>query len=292
MKTFTCQQLLVEPVEERWEDYLRALAGVGPAFSSKTVKGLRRALRRLLATLNLLNRLTPQPSLQHLCEACQAQLDGLGELRDAQVTLAEVNRNACHYLALQAWQPLLREREQQLRLAAAEDLATFALAPLDRQRRQACAQLAAAPLPDAPAALLQAVDKAYHKVLKRQAELNPAVIASFHRLRLALKRFRYLLELAQPLTPAYPAAQLQGLRQYQRALGALQDADVFLRHLNAFAATLPEPRTAVARAAYANQHAQRLADFIQLPSPLAGAWRPATDEPFPWVGLRKVTHLA
>jgi CHAD domain-containing protein len=282
MEKSSCPQFLVEALEERWQSYFCALTAVRAAFSSKAVKNFRTAGRQLLAVLDILDQVSSQPSLQQLRQACKEQLDSLGELRDVQMILAEVDRNADHFLALQRWQPALRQHEQQLQHAAAENLAAFELEPLRHHMRKAQTQLAAGVKLNSPTALLQTVDKAYQKVLKRQAQLDPAVITSFHRLRLALKKFRYRVETVHPLAPAYPPELFNALRQYQNALGAIQDSDVFLLALNAFAATLPEGRTAIVRAEYEKQRARLLTEFTQAPRPLAGFWRPAGDKPFPW----------
>jgi CHAD domain-containing protein len=76
---------------------------------------------------------------------------------------------------------------------------------------------------------------AFRRVLKRGRRLGPSpATPDLHRLRIAAKRFRYLLELFRSLYPEGPVGDLlRDLRQLQDVLGGVQDTVVQLHRLGA-----------------------------------------------------------
>lgn len=80
---------------------------------------------------------------------------------------------------------------------------------------------------------------AYRRVLRRGRTCGPTpTVKEFHKLRLACKRLRYLMEVYESLYAGEKIAELiETLQEFQTLLGDLHDADVQRREMESFART-------------------------------------------------------
>jgi len=85
------QQLLLQALEMRWENYRSELKNCRSEFTEDAVHDLRVATRRILALIQLLNSISPRPRLKKMARAFKDQLDEFDDLRDTQVILAELS---------------------------------------------------------------------------------------------------------------------------------------------------------------------------------------------------------
>jgi len=69
----------------------------------------------------------------------------------------------------------------------------------------------------------------------------PRGCPSIHRLRVAFKKFRYTVEVVQPLLDQMGKTELKALNAYQTAMGEIQDAEVLLASIRSFAARRGRP---------------------------------------------------
>ena len=202
---------------------LEECARAGVDFAPDPVHDLRVALRRCRSIADGLRALDPDPGWKQMKKAAKRLFDRLGELRDAQVMEEWVARlGTLDDPVTLALLQFLAGRESQLKQEAAQALLQF-----DQKRWRGWAaslpRRAARIRPGSPIFQHLALERwaaAYD--LHRRALRNRSAIA-FHRLRIGLKRFRYIVE---NFLPAQHAAWSGDLKQLQDLLGELHDLDV------------------------------------------------------------------
>jgi CHAD domain-containing protein len=112
--------------------------------------------------------------------------------------------------------------------------------------------------------------------------IDPGQPATIHPLRIAFKKFRYMIEVVYPILPNPVPGYLKKLQDYQTAMGNIQDMEVALRELAGFgkrapASYDPEP----ARAYYKERRAIAVSSYLENKSEIITFWRPAPDQPLP-----------
>ena len=130
--------------------------------------------------------------------------------------------------------------------------------------------------------LLSAIDEAFAVVNQRYALIDPQEPATIHRLRIAFKKFRYMVEVVYPILQGLPADHLKKLHDYQAAMGDIQDMEVALQKLADFdeQSTAPHDLEPV-RLYYKERHALALSRYIEDKGELINFWRTAPDQQFP-----------
>jgi CHAD domain-containing protein len=130
--------------------------------------------------------------------------------------------------------------------------------------------------------LLQAVDHQFGAVIRRYKRLDPANPASIHRIRIAFKKFRYMVEIIHPLVPNYPESHFKLMHDYQGRMGDIQDTEVFLSTFEDFAerdaSYDPEP---VLRF-YQQRYNEFVNAFIENIHQINTFWRTDPSAHFPW----------
>ena len=77
------------------------------------------------------------------------------------------------------------------------------------------------------------MQRAFNRVIEIRHQIDPAHLETIHRTRIAFKRFRYMIELLQPILPAVKPRQLIAMDQYQTMMGEIQDVSVMIERLDA-----------------------------------------------------------
>lgn len=273
--------VLLKSLEARRRRYRRDFNRARADFSEEAVHDLRVATRRLLAVLALLHTLTSDGDMKPLRRELKGQLDGLDHLRDAQVMLGEVVAHAEELPGLALFEQDLRARvDRQLEqarktmgkmtFAATSNLNGRLLSLREWLRGQA----------DVGDPLAVA-DAAYADVLSRRAAVDGAAPDSFHRLRVAFKKFRYTLEIVQPLVPGLEKAALQPLNDYQTMLGQVQDSRVLLQTMDQLAGN-SETFPAAVREYYGQRLNAAISEALSGLGKAEAFWRASPQGHFPW----------
>jgi CHAD domain-containing protein len=201
------------------EECARAAAN----FASDPVHDLRVALRRCRSLADGLKAVDPDPSWKQMKKAGKALFSSLGDLRDVHVMTEWVHRlGSPGDPETSALLDLLARREAEQKLRAADALRAF-----DQQqwrkwvrtlpRRAARVKRGSAVFRHLA---LERWNEAYH--LHRLAMRDRSQV-SFHRLRIGIKRFRYIVE---NFLPMQHAAWCSDLKELQDLLGEVHDLDV------------------------------------------------------------------
>ena len=237
----TTSVTLVRLFDRSWAAWLRGVEACGKTPTRKAVHALRVDARRLEALIEVLRYATDAPpkALRRLAKVAGEPLDALARLRDDQVQRRLVGgmegTESTEALLSYLHKRQTRHKKRALR----------ALARIDRRRADAAARRVrkgvvrhqGAPTPrERTSLLLAAVDGAATDVRSRIARLDTGNSKTPHKLRIALKRFRYVTEIAEEVSPQVRVASQPTLRALQRRLGQLHDADVLLARLDCFAA--------------------------------------------------------
>lgn len=198
-----------------------AKAAVG--FAPDPVHDLRVALRRCRSLADGLRAVDPDPSWKQMKKVATRLFDRLGELRDVQVMEEWVARlGNPDDPVTQALLQFLAGRESQLKQDAAQALAQF-----DGKRWRGWAsslpRRAARIRPGSPIFQHLALERwaaayeLHHRALRNRSQV------AFHRLRVGLKRFRYIVE---NFLPAQHEVWSNSLKELQDLLGEVHDLDV------------------------------------------------------------------
>lgn len=209
---------------EEWMS--RAIDRAGKAlhsFDVDDVHDLRVALRRCRTMADALAEVNPSPGWRKLKKATGSMFHSLGELRDVQVMSALVKefgptRDPVRRHMLR----LLAAQEKEARKAAAEALGLFDRKEWKKLARKLEPQARFFPLESvvfqrlALARLNQAAE------LYRQARQKRSS-TSWHKLRIAIKRFRYVVD---NFLPRRYEVWSDDLKRIQDLLGEIHDLDV------------------------------------------------------------------
>jgi CHAD domain-containing protein len=277
-------QFLLEAMDQRWKNYRTELMRCRSEFSNEAVHDLRSAARRMMAMIQLLNFLSPRPRLQKLNRAFKDQLDEFDDLRDTQVILAEISETIQELPQLQGFQDYLQDTEKRLLKTLRKKLKVIDLFDVSKRirRMRETLKVEAHANGNLVDHLLRGVDDAFFITKQRQNWINPAQANTIHRIRLAFKTFRYMVEIIHPLLDDFPSENLKRMHEYQSLMGEIQDVEVIMQaladtspHLSTFD---PEP----VRRYYERCHAEAISAYLASMNRLDTFWRPAPDQPFPW----------
>jgi CHAD domain-containing protein len=195
----------------------------GQDFSPDSVHDLRVALRRCCSMADGVAAIEPHPAWRDMKRAGKRLFRRLGELRDVHVMQDWVQRlDSPDDPAMKPLLSVLAGREEQLKQQALQALEEF-----DRKQWQHWSRTLSRRMARyRPGSLLFR-----HLALERWTEayrlhrlaVRHAAPAAFHRLRIGLKRFRYIVE---NFLPEQHAAWSDDLKRLQDLLGDIHDLDV------------------------------------------------------------------
>ncbi|MBI5953498.1 MAG: CHAD domain-containing protein [Chloroflexi bacterium] len=276
----SAQPLLLDSLTSRWKRYKTELKNCRDEFSEEAVHDFRVAARRLLASLDLLQAIIHGAKTKKIRRILKDQLDNLDELRDAQVMLADIAENIQKNPSLKPFEEYLQRREKKLMRAARRGIKSLKIGELAKRMRK----LEEAVGESQPDGLdpLPAVDESYARVIQRYGKVDPAQSATIHRLRIAFKKFRYMVESIHPTLKGFPEDTLKRMHDYQTSMGEIQDMEAALQELAEFEKTAPkgyDPEPV--RAYYREQHALAISRYLEDRGEITAFWRAAPDQPFP-----------
>jgi CHAD domain-containing protein len=276
------EDLLLDSLDKCGVAYRKNLKLCRAEFSKKAVHDLRTSIRRLLATLDVVAFFTSAGRTEKLSDRLKEQLDGFSDLRDTQVMLDKVSEEFSMFPELEPFRDYLKKREKQKRGRAEKHIE--AIKPGGIRRRLRKIREAVEDLSDGElqGKLPQAVDEAYLTVLQRYGEIDPGQLVSIHRLRVAFKKFRYMVEAIHPCLPDFPEAFLTRMHDYQTQLGNVHDAQVLLETLTKFAEDRASYDPTPVRRFYEQSLADQLSECLKNKEEVLHFWRLTPLAALPW----------
>lgn len=275
-------QLLLDALEKTWKDYRKELKRCRAEFSNEAVHDLRVATRRILAMVELLHSISPRPRLRKMSRAFKEQLDEFDDLRDTQVILAEISEILQELPQLQEFQKHLQYAEEKMLRNLRKRIKKFETSEITKRIRKTHEAIEAEGNDDLESQVMQAVDDAYLLTQQRLSWVDVTRAATIHRVRIAFKSFRYMMEIIHPLLPNFPIENLKRMNDYQSLMGEIQDVEVFTQTLADFSEYTSFPDLESVRRYYERRHAEAISAYIEDMNQLHIFWRSAPDQPFPW----------
>ena len=278
-------EVLAESLEDRWKKFRRRLRKGVPDANRKSidesVHDLRVSARRLLSVLEAMEPLVGGKASRRLSRRVDAILERLGPLRDSGVqleTISKITAPASAPALAPVKQQLIRKHGRQVRKLRArlsrEDVGRLkddVRRLLERSRR---AEESSTPSAIRRAAL-QPLREAFGRLHESRLAVDPTDLETIHRMRIALKKSRYLMETLRPLTPAVGEKELESLHKLQTTMGDLHDLEVLssriARHVEKLA---PEnaARLAPVLGDLEKRHSSMLTSFLEGVDPILEPW--------------------
>jgi len=276
------KDLLLDSLDKGGAAYRVKLNLCREEFSKSAIHDLRTSLRRLLALLDVVAFVASGSRVKKLSDSLKEQLDGLDDMRDIQVMLDKVSENIDTFTELKPLQKYLEKREKRKQRAAEQHVKDIKLGSINKRLLKLCEAVEDLSPEELHGKLPQAVDEAYLKVMQLYGEIDLAQPATIHYMRVAFKKFRYMVETIYPSLPDFPESQLDRMHGYQTQMGDIHDTQVFLETLARFAEGRdsydPEP----VRRFYEQILAEDLSEFIKNKDEVINFWRPTPLAAFPW----------
>lgn len=276
------ETVLLEAVDTRWKKYRSELKACRTEFSSEGVHDLRVAVRRLLAIFDLLRSVIQHPRIQKIRRELKDQLDHLDELRDVQVLLADISEFVHDVPELTLFREYLQKREEKLLRAARKQIKSLKTGSLTERVEKVYDMVKLLPDQYLKENLLEHVDDAYVRTMRYYALIDVEKPTTIHRLRIAFKKFRYIIEIIHPLLEKMPGGNFQKMHDYQGMMGDIQDMEVALQQLSDFSDMYPVADIDTIHIHYHARLKQSLFNYLDDKGELLTFWRIAPDQSFPW----------
>ncbi|HKG55476.1 MAG TPA: CHAD domain-containing protein [Anaerolineales bacterium] len=276
------RNLLIDALDKQKAAYRENLKRCRAEFSRKAVHDLRTSIRRLLATLDVMAFTTSAARIEKLSDSLKEQLDEFSDLRDIQVMLDRVSEDIGTFPELEPFQNYLEKLEKREQRSDEKYVQNTKPGGVDKKLVKIQGALEDLSVDELQSKLPQAVDEAYLTVIQCYGEIDPAQLISIHHLRVAFKKFRYMVEVVHPCLPDFPEIQLQHMHDYQTQMGIIHDGQVILETLAAFAQDSNSYDPRPARRFYEKALAEALSTYLKNKGEVLNFWRSTPLVAFPW----------
>jgi len=271
---------LIYTVDMQWLKYQKQLDKCRHNSNETTIHKLRISIRRLLSLIELLQALLPDQDLRKTKKLLKAQFNAFNELRDTQVMQQEVSATV---FSLPELTPFLHQLHINTQKLLMETPAT--VKSLDSEELQQNIKSALKKLKktynnnELKPTVLQAIDTCYQTALERYQIIDPNQPETLHRLRISLKKVRYMLACIESLLLELPTDHLKHIQAYLTHLGEIQNNCVLLKNLDSFFNNSAPPSVL----SHYQQRQKELIDTYLFQSDVIRLfWRPTTNQAFPW----------
>jgi CHAD domain-containing protein len=213
--------------------YRKRLARCRKELSEEAVHDLRIQLRRIRALLDLLRVLGFHDSLKKADKNAKKLLDAFDELRDAQVQLRLLKPLWTLFPDSRGLKVILERNEDRFIREAIRKLKASKPSHLEQRlkkiekRLNHCADTPAAEKASARIALR----KSFQTLTSLRRRVRATDSASIHRMRVAFKRYRYLIQLLEPRLSGLKMPTQKRMKEFQDAAGDIQDLHVLLQRI-------------------------------------------------------------
>jgi len=204
--------------------------------SEKSVHDTRVCLRRIMAAVEILDTVSQtdetisQKHLKRLKEIHKL----FSPIRDTQISMLYAHEMINEFPSIGIFEEYLESREKRLSFKLQKKLSDTDTYPLHKVLKAVKLEVAErfgenGLLGD----LRSTTDRAFSKVVELIGQVDTDDIKSVHKVRIAFKRFRYMVELLDVLQPIEEYL-LNGMKAIQDELGAIQDITVVEELLQRF----------------------------------------------------------
>ncbi len=229
------REFIIGSIDKAYSLFERKLERSTKQYSEPGIHDLRVSIRRMLSLLMLLENFTDVPYLLDLKKSLKKMLKSLNPLRDTQVEVSVLKSLVFKFPVLYTFYIHTLNNEMALAEKAgikirntdkeSMDGLAFFLKLFIRQKFSS--------LGFYKEKILNLKKTAFGELTCLYSAAARDDMESIHKVRLALKRYRYLEEALKPIF-SLPKERLKAMKGLQDILGEIQDYTVFLNRLNNF----------------------------------------------------------
>lgn len=241
----------------------RGLPGRRNPKLDEAVHDLRSAARRFHSVAGALPSSVRRRGLRKAVRLAEKVLDWTGPLRDV-----TVEREGLHVVrgrwskAVQALSRDLGRRHEKGERKLGRRLRRLKLKKAHRRMGRFARKLRKKADVRAVASAMAA--RSFEEIREARRKVDPTDARSVHKLRIALKRFRYLLDEFEPLLPSERRGHSGSVRSLQRTMGDVRDNELLTTELAGAGRNAPAalPETADLLRTLQDRHARMMTSFL------------------------------
>jgi len=269
-------------LEKRWANYRKTRKRCRQAPSEKNLHAFRVEVRRTLSVLGLVTAVLPdrQRRIQLVSDRLTGELKASSRVRDTHVQLLNLERMAQRHPGAKPLRVFLQRREPRRIKGFTKQLRQWRCGKTSRQVRRLHGALenpvSGGRAGQAGADLAHAIDAAFRKLKTLDHRVDARHTATIHALRVAFKKFRYMVEAFSAIAPGVSSKQIEAMRGYQKRMGEIQDAGLLLRRMEKFMRRHPSaaPGMRSFRGWLQARRDRLVESFLQSPHSLYNFWPP------------------
>ena len=225
---------VAQGLDRWWKDYLNSLDRFLQSASGRNVHDLRVAIRRLNTVFDLIDRLNPDNKLRRARNKLKNELSALSLLRDAHVEMVRMRGFLKELPEMKTFYDELSDKEARQRKAvkkiAWKQDRKFVEVSYNRAKFLLNARRGTSSGESTRRIIEASMDVLCDNLSKRLGKVTRSDYASIHRVRLAFRPLRYMLEMVQPML-GIDRKQLKAAALLARLMGRIQDLDVLMKDL-------------------------------------------------------------
>jgi len=223
---------LSNALKESWKRYKKRLKKSRQKLSDKRVHDLRVSARRLRAALVIMGAVLPRFKAKPINRRLKKNAAMLDKARDLAVQTEAVRNLIPSHPALSTLEKKLISEKQTALKKGSRKLKRLETKKLKKPLLKAIAKLGdEGEKTNWLRKSIEAAKKAYTNVLERKKALDESDPMTIHRMRIAFKKFRYMVELLKSTGYSISDARMEEMRQFQQSMGRIQDMKVLLERL-------------------------------------------------------------
>lgn len=223
-------ECLKQAIKERWLDYHLKLKKCKKTFNETNVHQLRVATRRFIAAITTLSSMASAKPLSRIRKRLKKRLNQFGRLRDIHVMQEKIGEMGPSYGNYNIFMETIRKEEALILKSLRKRVRNWRN---ERIRILVKKILASDTVyENCSFSLQKTMTKYYNKILMRIKEAHSYSPHLIHRIRIALKKFRYKVEILHPFLKKPTEKDLAVMQSLQRIMGEIQDLTVLIDNLH------------------------------------------------------------
>lgn len=235
MDTSKIKNILIGRIELLESLFRKNFDKVEESFDEDAIHDLRVCCRRIIAFHNFLSRLELLTTDTNLVTQLKHLLKSLNKIRDFQVQKYYVIENISKFPILLDFLVFLKKKEEKqinkLRQNFKGNLYRGLFGLIFFYRISIKNKLN--PISLSLETINEISKNVLKQVLDERSKIEPKNYSTYHRTRIAVKKFRYTMEIVQPIY-GFQQEELKNLQKVQTILGNIQDYSVLLNLLISF----------------------------------------------------------
>jgi len=223
-------------IHKPWKEFLKAWKQARSTASEKSIHDLRVSTRRMIASLEVVRAASSSQSVALLQKQFKKDLKRMGPLRDLQVQLEKLTRLRVNGVVTDFKRRLERREEDETKEIRDK------LKPQERRQLERSLQEVRSIFDKADGnidirrRMEEIVRVRRSEFFKTRRRFKPGNDETLHEMRIALKKFRYVTEVAAPYLGKWAKESADTMHAYQQLMGDSRDVELLRNELEKWAA--------------------------------------------------------